>query len=93
VESLPGSGIDHLLDKTRAGVRRLTPEETQAARQRGALVIDTRTDTQRREQGEIPGAQAARRRSRTQSYLARRTYQQYDGLRTRGVAVRAGTRS
>lgn len=34
----------------------MTPEETLAAGRRGALVIDTRTEGQRREQGEIPGA-------------------------------------
>jgi rhodanese-related sulfurtransferase len=34
----------------------MTPEETEAARRRGALVVDTRTETQRQEQGEIPGA-------------------------------------
>ncbi|HEY2671323.1 MAG TPA: rhodanese-like domain-containing protein [Rugosimonospora sp.] len=34
----------------------MTPEETLAAGRRGALVIDTRTEAQRREQGEIPGA-------------------------------------
>ncbi|SDY38289.1 Rhodanese-related sulfurtransferase [Micromonospora pattaloongensis] len=37
-------------------MRRLTPEETDAARRRGALIVDTRTETQRREQGELPGA-------------------------------------
>ena len=34
----------------------MTPEETVAAARRGALVVDTRTEAQRREQGEIPGA-------------------------------------
>lgn len=56
METAQGLGIDHVLAKARAGVRRLTPEETQAAGHRGALVIDTRTEVQRREQGEIPGA-------------------------------------
>jgi rhodanese-related sulfurtransferase len=51
-----GLGVDQVLAKARAGIRRLTPEETEAARSRGALVIDTRTETQRREQGELPGA-------------------------------------
>ncbi|NJC73892.1 rhodanese-like domain-containing protein [Planosporangium thailandense] len=49
-------GIDEVLAKARAGLRRMTPEETEAARRRGALIIDTRTETQRREQGELPGA-------------------------------------
>ena len=56
VETAEGSGIDHVLAKARAGVRRMTPVETEAAGHRGALVIDTRTEVQRREQGEIPGA-------------------------------------
>ncbi|GAB3814163.1 rhodanese-like domain-containing protein [Micromonospora zhanjiangensis] len=49
-------GIDALLEQARSGVRRLTPEETVAASRRGALIIDTRTEAQRREQGELPGA-------------------------------------
>ena len=56
VETLPGPGIEHVLAKARADVRRMTPEETLAAGRRGALLIDTRTDAQRREHGEIPGA-------------------------------------
>jgi rhodanese-related sulfurtransferase len=56
VETLAGPGIDHVLNKSRAGVRRLTPAETLAAGRRGALLVDTRTERQRREQGEIPGA-------------------------------------
>jgi rhodanese-related sulfurtransferase len=56
VDKVPGPGIEEVLAKARAGVRRLSPEETLAARRRGALVVDTRTEAQRREQGEIPGA-------------------------------------
>jgi rhodanese-related sulfurtransferase len=56
VERLPGPAIDYVLAKARAGVRRMTPEETLAAGRRGALVVDARTEAQRREQGEIPGA-------------------------------------
>jgi rhodanese-related sulfurtransferase len=56
VETVPGPGIDQVLGKARAGVRRMTPEETLAAGRRGALLIDTRTEVQRREQGELPGA-------------------------------------
>ena len=47
-------GIDAVLAASRAGVRRLTPLELAAAR--GALVVDTRTEAQRRRQGELPGA-------------------------------------
>ncbi|ASW56341.1 rhodanese-like domain-containing protein [Plantactinospora sp. KBS50] len=49
-------GVDALLARARAGIRRLSPRETLVARERGALVIDTRTETQRAEQGELPGA-------------------------------------
>ncbi|MFI6231022.1 rhodanese-like domain-containing protein [Micromonospora echinospora] len=48
-------GVDALLEQARAGVRRFTPHETIQAAGRGALVVDTRTDLQRREQGELPG--------------------------------------
>lgn len=50
------SGVDRILADSRAGVRRYTPHETEAARRRGALVVDTRTETQRAEVGELPGA-------------------------------------
>lgn len=49
-------GVDALLAAARAGVYRPGPAEMLAAMQRGALVIDTRTETQRQEQGELPGA-------------------------------------
>lgn len=47
-------GIDAVLAASRDGVRRLTPVELAAAP--GALVVDTRTEAQRRRQGELPGA-------------------------------------
>jgi rhodanese-related sulfurtransferase len=46
--------IDDLLAGSRRGVRRLSPEETVDAARRGALVVDTRTEAQRRRQGELP---------------------------------------
>jgi len=49
-------GVAALLAESRIGVRRLTPEETMAAVERGAMLVDTRTEAQRREQGELPGA-------------------------------------
>ena len=49
-------GVQELLDKCRVDMVRLTPEETSAAAADGALVVDTRTETQRAEQGELPGA-------------------------------------
>ncbi|RZU77734.1 rhodanese-related sulfurtransferase [Micromonospora kangleipakensis] len=49
-------GIDALLEQARAGLRRLTPHGTIEAVRAGALLVDTRTEMQRREQGELPGA-------------------------------------
>lgn len=48
-------GVEALLEQARAGVTRLTPQETVQAASRGTLVIDIRTDTQRQEQGDLPG--------------------------------------
>jgi rhodanese-related sulfurtransferase len=48
--------VDHVLAEARRGVRRYTPQQTEVARRRGALVVDTRTETQRAETGELPGA-------------------------------------
>ena len=49
-------GIDAVLAASRAGVTRLSPAEVVAAQARGALVVDTRTEAQRRRQGDLPGA-------------------------------------
>src|SRR4051794_39624964 len=49
-------GVDEVLAASRVGVDRLTPEQTVKAMRRGALLVDTRTEFQRREQGELPGA-------------------------------------
>jgi len=49
-------GVDEVLAASRVGVDRLTPEQTVTAMGRGALLVDTRTESQRREQGELPGA-------------------------------------
>ncbi|MGI4895008.1 MAG: rhodanese-like domain-containing protein [Janthinobacterium lividum] len=49
-------GINEVLSAARDGVDRLTATQTAAAAQRGALIIDTRTEAHRREQGEFPGA-------------------------------------
>ncbi|GAB3591225.1 rhodanese-like domain-containing protein [Angustibacter peucedani] len=45
-----------MLRAARDGVRRLDPHEALAAQSRGALLVDTRTETQRAETGELPGA-------------------------------------
>ncbi|WP_460458902.1 rhodanese-like domain-containing protein [Angustibacter peucedani] len=49
-------GVDAVLRAARDGVRRLDPHEALAAQSRGALLVDTRTETQRAETGELPGA-------------------------------------
>jgi rhodanese-related sulfurtransferase len=49
-------GVDTVLARAREGMRRLDPEETRAAVAGGALLVDTRTESQRRVQGELPGA-------------------------------------
>ena len=49
-------GVDEVLAAARVGVPRLSPAQTLAALRRGALVVDTRTEVQRREQGELRGA-------------------------------------
>ncbi|MGK5742377.1 rhodanese-like domain-containing protein [Micromonospora sp. URMC 103] len=49
-------GVEALLEQARAGLQRLTPQETVEAVRGGALLIDTRTDRQRQEQGNLPGA-------------------------------------
>ncbi|MEU7876023.1 rhodanese-like domain-containing protein [Dactylosporangium sp. NPDC049140] len=56
MQQLSATGVDRILDEARNGIRRYTPHETEAARRRGALVVDTRTETQRAETGELPGA-------------------------------------
>lgn len=54
--SRAGRGVDAVLAEARSGLDRYTPQETVLAMSRGALVVDTRTETQRAEQGELPGA-------------------------------------
>ncbi|GHJ52010.1 sulfurtransferase [Nonomuraea sp. TT08I-71] len=49
-------GVDALLEQARAGLHRLTPHDAVEAVRTGALLVDTRTEAQRREQGELPGA-------------------------------------
>ncbi|MEU8297982.1 rhodanese-like domain-containing protein [Micromonospora sp. NPDC048909] len=49
-------GVEALLEQARSGLRRLSPQETVEAVRGGALLVDTRTDRQRREHGDLPGA-------------------------------------
>jgi rhodanese-related sulfurtransferase len=51
-----GDGIAGALARARESLQRLTPREVLDALADGALVIDTRTDVQRAEQGNLSGA-------------------------------------
>ncbi len=48
--------IDRVLDRTRRRLRRLEPAQAALEHAQGALLIDTRTETQRMTDGEIPDA-------------------------------------
>jgi rhodanese-related sulfurtransferase len=48
--------VDDLLAAARSGLRRLTPDEARAAAARGAVIVDVRTEAQRRRDGAVPGA-------------------------------------
>ena len=50
------AGIDDRLAMARRRLRRVTPREAAEEHANGALLVDTRTESQRREQGHIPGA-------------------------------------
>src|SRR4051794_1413356 len=54
--SVRGGRRGRVIEAARAGVRRLTPDEAAAAARAGALLVDTRTESQRAAQGEVPGA-------------------------------------
>jgi rhodanese-related sulfurtransferase len=51
-----GMGIDRLLARARTGLRRLEPRQAVNAVRRGAVLVDTRPEYQRRADGLIPGA-------------------------------------
>ena len=50
-----------MLARARAGLDRLSPAAAHAASQRGDLLIDIRSESQRRREGELPGAHAVPR--------------------------------
>jgi rhodanese-related sulfurtransferase len=52
----PTPRVDRVLAEARAGVQRLGPHEVAEAVAQGALLVDTRTESQRRRQGDLPGA-------------------------------------
>jgi rhodanese-related sulfurtransferase len=48
--------VDEVLQQARSRLRRVEPHQAAAEFAQGALLIDTRTEAQRANQGEIPGA-------------------------------------
>jgi rhodanese-related sulfurtransferase len=50
------SNIDEVLKQARSRLSRVDARQAAAEHARGALLVDTRTDSQRATQGEIPGA-------------------------------------
>ncbi len=48
--------IDRILERARRKVQRVTPEEAAVQMSAGALLVDTRSEAQRLNGGEIPGA-------------------------------------
>ncbi len=48
--------IDEVLERARLRLRRVDARQAAAEQAQGALLVDTRTETQRANQGEIPGA-------------------------------------
>ncbi len=49
-------GTDELLAEARAGLTRVTAREAYVATRAGALLVDTRAESHRRDEGAIPGA-------------------------------------
>jgi rhodanese-related sulfurtransferase len=48
--------IDNVLERARRRLVRVEPQQAAAEQAKGALLVDTRTETQRAKHGEIPGA-------------------------------------
>ncbi|WP_366519797.1 rhodanese-like domain-containing protein [Nocardioides sp.] len=53
--SLDQSRVGAALARARTGLSRLGPVEARGAQEAGALLVDTRTDSQRECQGDLPG--------------------------------------
>lgn len=51
-----GATIDKVLERARRRLARVEAREAAEEQARGALLVDTRTESQRAKQGEIPGA-------------------------------------
>lgn len=50
------AAINRMLEESRRGLDRVEPEDLAAEVANGALVIDTRPEANRRDEGELPGA-------------------------------------
>jgi rhodanese-related sulfurtransferase len=50
------AAIDGLLERARARLRRVTPQQAAEAAEGGALIVDIRSETQRARDGLVPGA-------------------------------------
>jgi rhodanese-related sulfurtransferase len=48
--------VEHLLEEARAGLDRLEPAAALAAQRQGAILVDIRSESQRRRDGLLPGA-------------------------------------
>src|SRR5260370_41401001 len=55
-EALMAPSIDEVVERARRRLVRVTAEQAAAELTQGALLVDTRTESQRAAQGEIPGA-------------------------------------
>jgi rhodanese-related sulfurtransferase len=51
-----GTTIDQVLERARRRLARVDPKQAAAEQAQGALLVDTRTETQRAKHGDIPGA-------------------------------------
>jgi rhodanese-related sulfurtransferase len=51
-----GATIDKVLERARSRLARIDARQAATEQSKGALLVDTRTETQRAKQGEIPGA-------------------------------------
>ncbi len=56
VDMAPRFDVVDLMTEARSGLRRLSPTQAQAAVQQGALILDTRQDTDRWSNGVVPGS-------------------------------------
>lgn len=54
--AMAGRGVEELLAESRAGVRRIEPDELAGELHGGALVVDIRPVEQRSRDGELPGS-------------------------------------